>query len=770
MKIFSRMFQFKIYRSIILSYGLMFTITVSILSCILFYLFANSAAREINNYSKIMLSQTSYASEVIYNQVTNISSQLLNDTDIISFLYSSETSKVNAYNISLKLSRIQNVYPFIRSIGVYNIGSNMNIDTVGIAIESEFIKANGKKYIKFFPRRVKIEGFNNNMPYELITFILFPDFSLRKTSNSAIVINIDEKYILNTINSISNLSPESSTFVIDSNGQVLSHIDPGFFMKDISRDEHIARILSENKNQGSFLHKINQKSHLVTYVKSSKMSWFFVNVKTYDQLITNINDLRNTILLIAIFLILAGIMVSTSLAGAIYNPIKSLLEKVSLIKMDKDTILHKVDEYKLLSEAFSKSEEASASMRSSIYRSSILVKESYIMGLLKGNFSAVEVTPEVYESIISKFSGPYYCLILFKIDNPENFRKLASARDQQLLRFIVCNISQEQLSGHFRCEHATPEEDEVVVLAQFDKEHVSDDLYLTLTEIQDAISNYFKITVSIAIGGVIDALEGISISYKQLQEIIKYRLFYGYECILTQEKIRNQAANSILYQYGIEKRLIDAVQQNSSKLVQAHINELMSILSAANYFDAINNSCQVVLSIFKHFDSVSNAPESILKDQYDTISKIRQARVIDEIANAIGEFCVHICRVIEEENSNANLLKHKKIIDDIKLHIKENYYNPNLSIEMAADVAELSPGYLGKLFKSIAAVSFNDYVNNVRLEMAKELLLSTNEPASRICEKVGIYNITYFSTLFKKIYGMTPSQFRSRAASGSSRS
>ncbi|MFD1908933.1 helix-turn-helix domain-containing protein [Paenibacillus rhizoplanae] len=67
-----------------------------------------------------------------------------------------------------------------------------------------------------------------------------------------------------------------------------------------------------------------------------------------------------------------------------------------------------------------------------------------------------------------------------------------------------------------------------------------------------------------------------------------------------------------------------------------------------------------------------------------------------------------------------------------------------------SSIAGLSPSYLGKLFKGATRQSFSEYLNNTRLEKAKDLLASTSETAARISEAVGIYNITYFSTLFKK--------------------
>lgn len=71
---------------------------------------------------------------------------------------------------------------------------------------------------------------------------------------------------------------------------------------------------------------------------------------------------------------------------------------------------------------------------------------------------------------------------------------------------------------------------------------------------------------------------------------------------------------------------------------------------------------------------------------------------------------------------------------------------------------------MGKLFKGATGQSFSEYLNNTRLDKARELLAATPDTAAKISEAVGIYNITYFSTLFKKKYGLTPSAFREQEA------
>ena len=160
--------------------------------------------------------------------------------------------------------------------------------------------------------------------------------------------------------------------------------------------------------------------------------------------------------------------------------------------------------------------------------------------------------------------------------------------------------------------------------------------------------------------------------------------------------------------------------------------------------------------------SGTNAYFQLLIKEDGTYIKLYEAEagghplIYDEISNYLIDKRIYEYDKIALGRAMTTL----KIVNEVKSYLKDYYTDPNLSLELAAHKVNLSPGYLGKIFKNYTSLSFSDYLNNLRLEKAKVLLSTTNEPASRICEKVGIYNITYFSTLFKKTYGMTPSQFR----------
>ena len=87
---------------------------------------------------------------------------------------------------------------------------------------------------------------------------------------------------------------------------------------------------------------------------------------------------------------------------------------------------------------------------------------------------------------------------------------------------------------------------------------------------------------------------------------------------------------------------------------------------------------------------------------------------------------------------------------------------PGISIGQIADALALSEGYLSRLFKSETEYSINTYITRYRILNAAKLLDDVQNKVYEVAEKVGYLDITYFSTTFKKLVGVTPSQYQSR--------
>ena len=120
-------------------------------------------------------------------------------------------------------------------------------------------------------------------------------------------------------------------------------------------------------------------------------------------------------------------------------------------------------------------------------------------------------------------------------------------------------------------------------------------------------------------------------------------------------------------------------------------------------------------------------------------------------------------------DATAALLQRAADADDIiarvTAYIQANF-RENIDRDDVAAVAYITPNYLSKQFRSKMGMNLREYINQIRVEEAKRLLLSTNLPVSEVAGMAGYENISYFSTVFRKRTGMSPVDWRNSGGGG----
>ncbi len=101
------------------------------------------------------------------------------------------------------------------------------------------------------------------------------------------------------------------------------------------------------------------------------------------------------------------------------------------------------------------------------------------------------------------------------------------------------------------------------------------------------------------------------------------------------------------------------------------------------------------------------------------------------------------------------------ILDDIVYYIDHNY-RENIKLETIAPLFGYNSSYLGKIFNKKLGENFNSYIDHVRINHSKELLLQKNLKVYEISDLVGYKNVDYFHKKFKKYVGESPAEFRKR--------
>ena len=150
-------------------------------------------------------------------------------------------------------------------------------------------------------------------------------------------------------------------------------------------------------------------------------------------------------------------------------------------------------------------------------------------------------------------------------------------------------------------------------------------------------------------------------------------------------------------------------------------------------------------------------------EESDTEDALEQGGASMEAAMAYAERILQKAIEIRDENSGN---KNRDILENSIEYIKNHYMDENMSLNAVAQVANISANHFSALFSQNIGQTFIEYLTGIRMEHAKELLRCTGKRASEIALEVGYKDSHYFSYLFKKTQGMTPSDYRKAKEEG----
>ena len=100
------------------------------------------------------------------------------------------------------------------------------------------------------------------------------------------------------------------------------------------------------------------------------------------------------------------------------------------------------------------------------------------------------------------------------------------------------------------------------------------------------------------------------------------------------------------------------------------------------------------------------------------------------------------------------------IVESAKEYIRKNYMDHDISVEKLCDSIHVSPTYFSTIFKKETDMNFVNFLTEVRLEEAVKLLNTTADKTYVIADKIGYEEANYFSYVFKKKFGVSPSKYR----------
>jgi YesN/AraC family two-component response regulator len=273
------------------------------------------------------------------------------------------------------------------------------------------------------------------------------------------------------------------------------------------------------------------------------------------------------------------------------------------------------------------------------------------------------------------------------------------------------------------------------------------------------VGSILKLQVVVVLGHTTNQLNHISYIFEEARQSINY-LDVGVknELVDVEQLNKTSAQREFTYNFSLEKEIIHALRLGSEEEAMMLIRQFMTDLLQAGFKKLImQQGMTQLLGSMLHAMLQSGMNPIVLFEGANLYDELNQLHEPDEMLNW---FQTRVVGTFVQELISKQDFHLKQVVEKVIMHIRD-HYKSDLSLESCADQFGTSPYTLSRAFKQVTGINFIDYVTNLRIGMAKELLQSTQLKMIEIAEKVG-YQHTYFNRIFKKVEGVTPSQYRER--------
>ncbi|MFW6313086.1 MAG: AraC family transcriptional regulator, partial [Spirochaetota bacterium] len=707
--------------------------------------------------------------DLIHDQIITVGSQLLDERDIVTALYSRDLDRVTEYRANLIFNRLRSVYPFIRYMAIYNGYTERYINNEGLNRDREVdvIRAaqSGRatgRFVSFHPRLADMGFFGVPDPVPVISFILYPNLGFRLAGDSYIFIHVDVAHIDEILAGLTTGS-DAEILVSDTEGVLIASSGESAFLDDLEGRPNVAATISAVPRIGSRTATINGDRHLVTHVRSQALDWHFVSVQPYSNLLQNLAAVRRVTAILAAAVLAVGVLLAFMVTNAIHNPLAKLATQIRDSERsgtaERETAASEINELDVLRSAYDRFVSRMALLEDAVDSDVPLLRRTYAHSLLVGMREDLPPSEELAARITESFVADSYRVVLVSIDGYAQMRRLQAPRQLSATMLGLAKATRELLLASAKGVVVATEENEIAALLVGDRGS-EENVVLRGTELQQAARENLGISVTCAISDPVSRTTGVHEALIAARGTLRRRFFAGPQSILSSRAQPKLDRRFLPYPVELERRLVESLRLRHSETIERLVDEFCEVLGRSTYYGALALGNQLIVELLTEFGTLEDEDTRQLDPYRDLVLHLSELELLDDLRSwlhSLTDLIVGLARNREGD-------KKAGLVDRAFAHIEAHYSDPNLSLDSIASSQGVTPGYLGKVFHERRHRYVNDCVNDIRMARAKELLSTTSMTAADVAREVGILNTSYFYTLFRKVVGTTPARFRNESA------
>lgn len=391
-------------------------------------------------------------------------------------------------------------------------------------------------------------------------------------------------------------------------------------------------------------------------------------------------------------------------------------------------------------------------------------KQKFFEQMIAGNLSMADAleTGKKYEM---NLSAGMYNLLLFRFTLGEENRKSGELLGEA--EYAIEKLT-ERLEYVFEFQRGV--EGWAFLLMADNEEQMSERVKELSKDLEEIMKNYSTIAYFGGIGQPVARLRELEESFREAERALAARFTMELNRIISVEDIRMaQNVDTLddieITSFGeiektrtmLEKFLNNGAEDEIDEFVDVYINELPeeNLKSVLMRQYIIMDAYIVMMSFCEKIEGIEGEMQAQSEELKNSMKTIQ---TLEEIKNYIRMLLKKIIGVRDTISGR----RYSDIIEIAKDQIRKTYMSDEISLNTIAAEVGMSPSYFSSIFSKEMGKTFVEYLTEIRMDRAKELLMCSSMKISEIGYEVGYKDPHYFSYIFKKTQNCTPKEFRAR--------
>lgn len=585
---------------------------------------------------------------------------------------------------------------------------------------------------------------------EVFTYFVF-DYPAN-TNPSFLVVNQRANWLLSSAEDSAQSHPVESNFFIYGDGVGLCCSDPKIspaFKEALLQEIELVHA-NPSEVSGTFNVTIDETRYSAAYWNLGSPSDCIVMLQEYDALYTDIVQLRNIFLIILAICCVFMVFAIVFLTRQLYNPIASLAEYINKSSANS-YVSPKLNEFEQFREIYQQS--AAALEKRDRYQKMHLQHIQLERVLMDRTNASCKLFQDLFPKhwLNNTQNIPLYCICI-SLDKSNHFD---NEEDIRLHTFAVENIVNELLSKTCYVESFQTQSNDVLCIIGC--KDPSYNIRSTLETLSGYIEKYFSVALFCCYSQKVSTIDYLNSAFVDIQLLKQYYPLFGSNSIITLDDIdRNTSCTETAFPAQSIQQLLSAIRDKNTPQIQRALQTLCSFCKTMN----MEHIPGCIFSMLSEINYVLR--ENHVISQMITSGKVSelwmQLSDYDTVDALFTDTCDQIVQILSLFTVSPTE-KDQRFVELVRECVYQNYGDCNFSSQMIAEHLGYSAKHTMKKFKELTGTSLVDYILQVRMEQAAQLLIHTNDPISGIGKQVGIESNSYFYKLFKGTYGCTPKEY-----------